>query len=29
VPVDQVRQLEDDPDERVREQAAWALDQLS
>lgn len=29
VPVDQLRLLEDDPNERVREQAAWALDQIS
>lgn len=29
VPVDELRLLEDDPDERVREQAAWALDRLS
>jgi HEAT repeat protein len=29
VPGDQLRELEDDPDERVREQATWALDQIS
>jgi HEAT repeat protein len=29
VPVDQLRELEDDPDERVREQAVWALDRIS
>lgn len=28
VPVAQLQSLEDDPDERVREQAAWALDRM-
>jgi HEAT repeat protein len=29
VPIDQVRLLEDDPDEQVREQAEWALKRIS
>ncbi len=29
VPVDQLRLLEDDPDDQVREQAAWALGRIS
>jgi len=29
VPADQLQLLKDDPDERVREQAAWALDRIS
>lgn len=29
VPIDRLKLLEDDPDERVREQAMWALDRIS